>query len=90
MTISFELPPDLEQTLRHDLADLNSEAKESFLIGLYRRGRIPQTALSKALGLDRLETEDLLQRHHVTEDLGTIADYLADAQTLQNLRGMGS
>ena len=89
MAVTFELPLDLEQDLRHDLHDLEAQAKEAFLVSLYRLGKVSHFALSQALGLDRFETEDLLHRHHVVEDLGTIEDYLADARTLEQLRNAG-
>ena len=86
MAVSFELPEELEKTLRNHNPNLDAEARESFLVALYRSGRLSHLALSQSLGLDRFETEDLLYRHHVTEDLGTLDDYLADADTLKNLR----
>jgi hypothetical protein len=89
MTITFQLPSDLEAHLRHDDIDLNAEAREAFLIDLYRRGKLSHHSLSNALGLDRLQTEDALHKHHVTEDLGTLEDYLSDAKTLQQLRDSG-
>ena len=87
MSVTFQLPSDLEQSLRHDLKDLEGEAKEAFLVALYRQGKLSHLALSKALDLDRFETEDLLHKHNVSEDLGTLEDYLEDARTLEKLRG---
>jgi predicted HTH domain antitoxin len=86
MAVSFQLPADLENDLRSDLRDLDAEAKEALLVSLYRRGRLSHVAFSKALGLDRFETEDVLRKHNVTEDLGTVEDYLSDAATLAKLR----
>ncbi len=90
MTVSFDIPSDLEASLRDDVADLGAEAKEAFLVSLYRQGRLSHLALSRALGLDRFETDDVLHKYHVTEDLGSTADYLADAKTLQKLRATKS
>lgn len=89
MAVTFQLPSDLEQNLRHDLQDIDAEAKEAFLVALYRRGTLSQVALSQALGLDRFETEEVLHKHNVTEDLGTVEDYLSDARTLEKLRAAG-
>jgi predicted HTH domain antitoxin len=89
MAVTFQLPADVEQRLRDQKMDLESEAKESFLVDLYRQGNLTHLALSQALGLDRLETEDVLHKHHVTEDLGMLEDYLQDVQTLENLRKTG-
>ena len=58
---------------------LRFTGKESSLISRYR----------KLLGLDRFETEDVLHKHNVTEDLGTLEDYLSDARTLEALRASG-
>jgi hypothetical protein len=38
------------------------------------------------LGADRLELEDILHRHSVTEDLGAAEEYIADAEMLGKLR----
>jgi predicted HTH domain antitoxin len=86
MTVSFQLPTDLEQSLRSGLRNLDAEAKEALLVSLYRQGKLTHVALSGALGLDRFETEDVLRKHNVTEDLGTVEDYLSDAATLAKLR----
>jgi len=86
MAVSFQLPTDLEHALRSGRGDLDAEAKEALLVSLYRQRRLSHLALSKALGLDRLETEDVLRKHNVTEDLGTVEDYLADGATLAKLR----
>ena len=86
MAVSFQLPTDLEHELRRALRDLDAEAKEALLVSLYRQRKLSHVALSKVLGLDRFETEDVLRRHNVTEDLGTVEDYLADAATLAKLR----
>jgi predicted HTH domain antitoxin len=86
MAVSFQLPTELEQELRSRLRNLDAEAKEALLVSLYRQGRLSHLALSRALGLDRFETEDVLRKHNVTEDLGTVEDYLSDAATLAKLR----
>ena len=86
MAVSFQLPTDLERELRTELRDLDAVAKEALLVSLFRQGKLSHFALSKALGLDRFETEDVLRKHNVTEDLGTVEDYLADAATLAKLR----
>jgi len=86
MSVSFQLPSDLEQNLRHDLKDLDAEAKEALLVALYRQGKLNHYALSQALGLDRLETEDVLHKHNVTEDLGTVEEHLAEVRSVEELR----
>lgn len=86
MAVSFQLPPELEQDLRQALQDLDGEAREALLVDLYRRGKLSPLALSAALGVDRIELEQVLHKHLVTEDLGSVEDYLADERQLRQIR----
>jgi hypothetical protein len=65
MTICFDLPPSIEQQARADGADLNREAKEAYLVDLYRQDRISHHQLAEALGLSRYEADGVLKRHQV-------------------------
>jgi len=69
MTISFELPQDIEQQIRTNGADLNHKAREAFLVELYREHKITQHQLGEALGLDDYETDGVLKRYGVGYDL---------------------
>ncbi|MEX0642190.1 MAG: UPF0175 family protein [Pirellulales bacterium] len=71
MAVTVELPADLEQRLRVETPDLESHAKEAMLVELYRQDKLTHYELSQALGLDRFETDGVLKRHKVTEDLPT-------------------
>jgi predicted HTH domain antitoxin len=75
MAVTFEFPKDIEHHLRREIGDLSQAAKEATLIDLYRQGKIGQSELSRALNLSRMEVEEVLQRHHVIEDLPTAAEY---------------
>ena len=75
MTISFELPVNIEESLQHELGDLNQAAKEAALVELYRMDKLSHRELSEALGLDRFETEAVLKKHNVTEDFPTREEY---------------
>jgi predicted HTH domain antitoxin len=66
MTINFEIPRSIEQELSTSEADLNGEAREAFLVELYRQERITHHQLAEALGLSRLETDGVLKRHKVS------------------------
>jgi predicted HTH domain antitoxin len=77
MALIIQLPSELEQTLRREFGDLDQAAKEAFLVQLYRQDKITQYELSQALGFERFETDALLKKHNVTEDLPT-AEELAD------------
>lgn len=85
MAVSFELPPDIEQALRRQVADLDQVAKEAALVELYRRDRITAYELAQALGLSRLETEAVLKRHNVSEDLPTEQELEQDRARLRRL-----
>lgn len=85
MPITFDIPQDLEKNLAQQLGDLNQAAKEAALVELYRQGRISRPELSRALDLSRYETDGLLKRHCVTEDLITIEEL--DEQLLHRERG---
>jgi hypothetical protein len=85
MSISFEIPQDIEQQLRTEGTDLSRNAKEVFLVGLYRERRISQAQLSKALDLDRFETDALLKRYGVEYGL-TLAEFRQEVDSLRELR----
>jgi predicted HTH domain antitoxin len=85
MTISFEIPRQIEQELRVNGADLSSEAREAFLVELYRQERITHHQLAEALGLNRYETDGVLKRHKVWLEL-TPEELAAQAASLQQAR----
>jgi hypothetical protein len=66
MTICFEIPQEIEQQVRADGVDLGREAREFYLVELYRQDRISHHQLTAALGLSRLETDGVLKRHKVS------------------------
>jgi predicted HTH domain antitoxin len=74
MAISFEIPADLEQSLAQQVGNVNEAAKEAALVELYRQGKISRPELSRALDLSRYETDGLLKKHRVTEDLISVDD----------------
>jgi predicted HTH domain antitoxin len=75
MAISFDIPPDLEESLGRQVGDVNEAAKEAALVELYRQGKISRPELSRALNLSRYETDGLLKRHNVGEDLLTLEEF---------------
>jgi hypothetical protein len=74
MTISFELPQNIEQQVRTNGADLSFKAREAFLVEMYREQKITQHQLGEALGLDDYETDGVLNRYGVGYDL-TLEDF---------------
>ncbi len=77
MTFLVELPPETEQLLRAQMPDLAARAAQAMLVEFYRQEKLTRSQLAQALGLNRMETDGLLKRHHVTEDLPT-SEELAD------------
>jgi predicted HTH domain antitoxin len=78
MSVTIQLPTNIEQRLRQDLGNLDEAGKEAMLIELYRQDQLTHYELSQALGLDRFETDALLKKHNVTEDLPTVEELAED------------
>jgi hypothetical protein len=85
MTVSFELPIEIERTLREALGDVGRAAKEALLVDLYRQEKLTHHQLASALGLSRFETDALLKRHEVFYDL-TAGDVARESEGLRKLR----
>ena len=75
MLVTFELPNNIERRLRQ-LGDLDQVAKEATLVELYRQENLTHHELAQALGLSRIELDEVLKKHNVTEDLMTIEQFL--------------
>ena len=87
MSVTIELPAHIEQNLRRELPNLDQAAKEAMLVELYRQDKLTHYELSQALGLDRFETEAVLKKHNVTEDLPTDEELVEDLERLSKLTG---
>jgi len=85
VSISFDLPATVEDQLRRELADLDVVAKEAALVELYRQERITHHQLGLSLGLERHETDGLLKRHKVVEDLPRAEELAEEIATLRRL-----
>lgn len=85
MAISIHLPEDLEQALRREVGDLDKAAKEALLVDLYRQAKLTGTQLRRALGLSRIQADDLLKRHEVYLDL-TAEEVASESAGLRKLR----
>lgn len=70
LTIRFELPEDIVRQLGTAGIDPHQEAREAYLVELYRSERITHAQLAEALGLGRYETDGLLKRHGVGLEIG--------------------
>ena len=85
MNVSFEIPQDIEQEIRTNGLDMNREAKEAYLVELYRQERISHRQLAEALGLNRYETDGVLKRHKVSPNV-TAQEMRAQALALKDAR----
>lgn len=84
MTIRFELPQNIEQRVRIEGTDPSREAKEAYLIDLYRQERISHDDLSEALDLGFHQTQQLIKKHGVGDDF-TLAEFEAERSVLREL-----
>ena len=87
MAVTFKLPIELEEKLRHESPDIDAEAREAFAVELFRRGRLSHVEFSKVLGLDQFETNAYLKRHKIFEGSLTMDDLDADRKTLEQVLG---
>lgn len=85
MNVSFDIPRDVAQELSATGPDVTREAKEAYLVDLYRRERISHRQLADALGLCRYDTDGVLKRHKVWLEL-TSDELAAQVASLHNVR----
>ena len=85
MSISFDLPASVEDQLRREFADLDVVAKEAALVELYRQEQITHHQLGLSLGLERHETDGLLKRHKVVEDVPRTIELAEQILSLRRL-----
>ncbi len=82
MSISFNLPADIETDLREELGDLSEAAKEAFLIENYRTGRLSVGDIAAILGFGtKYQAEQWLGQRGVTWNYGP-SELEADRKTL--------
>ena len=85
MLVTLDLPKDIEERLRRENPNLDSDAKEACAVELFRQGKLNHFQLSRVLGVDRFETDAVLKRHHVEEHSLSGADLEADRATLRKV-----
>ena len=85
VTVTFELPPEIEERLRSEGANLSAGAREAFALELYRQERLSHYELAQMLNLDQVATSELLQRHRIYRGALGMEDLEADRQTLEQL-----
>jgi len=62
---------------------LDHAVREAAVVELYRQGKLTHLELAKALGLDRWQTEALLKKYDVTEDLVTVEEFNRQAESIK-------
>ena len=87
MSVTVELPRDIEDRLRQENPNLDADAREAYAVELFRRGKLNHLQLSRVLGVDRFATDAVLKRHQEEERALTSADLDADRQTLRKVLG---
>jgi len=81
MTVSFDLPFEIENALRTGGRDPASVVKEAALVELYRRGAVTEHQLAEALGLSRMQVDAVLKLHDVPIDQ-TVDELRAELDSL--------
>jgi predicted HTH domain antitoxin len=87
LSVTLELPADVEERLRQEIPDLDADVKEAYALELFRRGKLSHCELSLVLGLDRFETDAYLKQRKVFEGSLSLADLEADRLTLERVMG---
>jgi len=82
MSVTVQIPADVERRLRSQINDLDAEAKEAMLVEFYRQGKLSHYELAEALGLARYETDGLLKRHNVTEDSPSLDEIRSELDSI--------
>jgi predicted HTH domain antitoxin len=89
MSISFDLPSEIEDQLRHKFEDLEHAAKIDFLIARYREGKLSIGQVARILGFNtRFQAEEWLGQQGVNMNY-SLEDLEADRKTLATLFGDG-
>jgi len=87
MRIDITLPPQIEDTIRTMIDNVEDTAREAVLVELYRREVLTKFELAEALGIDRFEADRLLIERGVYEGSVTLEDLAGDRDTLDRVLG---
>jgi predicted HTH domain antitoxin len=87
LSVSMNLPPEVERQLQGDHSGLAAIAREAVAVDLFRRGILTHLQLGQILGIDRFETDALLKQHQVWEQSLGHADVDADLRSIDELIG---
>ena len=84
MAIAFDLPKELEESLKNEVGDLSVAAKEAFLVSAYQAGRLSLGELAEAFGLGVLQAQEWLSRRRVPLNY-SLEDLDLDRESLERL-----
>ena len=62
MTISFQLPAEIEKSLRRELVDLDQVAKQALAVEAFRSGKLSLGQFAEILGLSSYEADGFLKQ----------------------------
>lgn len=85
-SVTFTVPDEVRDLLARD-GDIAAAAREAMLVELYRRGVLSHGSLASALGISRDQTDGVLKRHAVIEDLPTLAELRAEIDEARRQHG---
>ena len=70
MTLTVQLPDDLEAALRQSISgDLNAYAREALAVQLYRDRKLTHAQLQVFLGVSSYATDTILKNHGGVDEL---------------------
>jgi hypothetical protein len=85
MTVSFELPNDLQAELQDAFGDLGQAAKEALAVRGYSERKFGTSTLRRLLGFEnRWQVEKWLADHQIVRNY-SVEDLDSDIETLRNL-----
>lgn len=84
MSVTFQLPDEIELQLRKDFPDLDAIAKQSLAIEAVRAGKLSVGQFASILGISVYEADGVLKKHRVYLDL-TEEESEAEMATLRRL-----
>lgn len=85
MTVTFDLPADLEQKLMAAQRNPSAEAREAYFIKLYIDAQLTHAQLADLLGISRYSVDGILKRYGIMHDIS--ADQVAqESEGLAQLR----
>lgn len=87
MSITFELPTQIESDLTKQYGDLSAAAKEAMLLEMFRRGVLSHRQLADCLALDRAGVNTLLKSRGIWTASPSLAELQSDSDAIEGVLG---